>query len=135
MTRRHEIRVYFEDTDFSGRVYHGAFVRFLERGRTEALRSGGIDHRTLERREPPLWFTLRGLSMTFHGPAFIDDLLVVETTPAEGGRASLLLGQRILRQDTPIVTARVELCLIDREGRPRRPPDDIRTAIGPPPTC
>lgn len=128
---RFPVRVYFEDTDFSGRVYHGAFVRFLERGRTEALRAGGIDHRALERRDPPLFFTLRGLAMTFHGPAFIDDLLEVETVPAEGGRAALLLDQRVLREEVPIVTARVELCLIDREGRPRRPPADIRTALSP----
>jgi len=130
MIKRHEIRVYFEDTDFTGRVYHGAFVRFLERGRTEALRAGGIDHRALERRDPPLWFTLRSLSLTFQGPAFIDDLLVVETTPADGARASLLIDQRVLREDAPIVRAQVELCLVDRQGRPRRPPGDLRAAMG-----
>jgi len=131
MPHTHAVRVYFEDTDFTGRVYHGAFVRFLERGRTEALRDGGFDHATLARRDPPLWFTLRDLTLTFRGPAFIDDLLHVRTEPAAGGAASILLNQRIERDGAVIVTARVTLCLIDAGGRPRRPPDVIRAAFGP----
>lgn len=131
MTTTHEIRVYYEDTDFSGRVYHGALVRFLERGRTEALRSAGIDHRALERRDPPLWFTLRSIAVTFHAAAVIDDLLTVETTPADGSRAALVLDQRILRGETLVAAARVELCLVGRDGRPRRPPPDVRQAFAP----
>jgi len=133
MTFVHEIRVYFEDTDFTGRVYHGALIRFLERGRTEALRAAGIDHSALARRDPPLWFTLRNIAVTFHAAAVIDDVLLVETTPAdaEGARAAIVLDQRIVRGDATIATARVELCLIDDGGRPRRPPADVRAALSP----
>ena len=79
----HRIRVYFEDTAFTGRVYHGAFVHFLERGRTEFLRAGGVDHQVLAGREPALFFTLRRLDMQFSGPAFIDDMLEVVSWPGD----------------------------------------------------
>jgi acyl-CoA thioester hydrolase len=129
MTMNFSVRVYFEDTDFSGRVYHGAFVRFLERGRTELLRERAIDHRALAERDPPLFFTLRALRMTFHGPALIDDLLVVTTAPGESSRASIDLAQSIRRGSTVIVRAEVQLCLIDAEGRPQRPPREVRAVF------
>jgi acyl-CoA thioester hydrolase len=132
MTFRFDVRVYFEDTDFSGRVYHGAFVRFLERGRTEMLRAAGLDHRALALRDPPLYFTLRGLRLSFRGPAFIDDLLTVVTAPARASRAALVLPQAIARGSETIVEGEVELCLIDPGGRPRRLPPDIRTALAAP---
>lgn len=128
---QHPVRVYFEDTDFSGRVYHGAFVRFLERGRTEFLRQSGIDHSELAGGTPPLFFTLRGMTLAFAGPAFIDDLLTVETQPTGGGRAVFTMAQRILRGDRAIVTANVELCLIDPAGRPSRPPAALAAKLKP----
>jgi acyl-CoA thioester hydrolase len=131
MTSTHAVRVYFEDTDFTGRVYHGAFVRFLERGRTELLRQGGIDHAALEAREPPVYFTVRTMRLAFKGPAVIDDVLSVETRPVDRGRAILAVEQRILRGGRPIVTADVELCLIDPQGRPVRPPADVSAALVP----
>jgi acyl-CoA thioester hydrolase len=131
MTATHEIRVYFEDTDFTGRVYHGAFVRFLERGRTEMLRAAGFDHSALMAREKPVYFTIRGLEIAFRGPAVIDDLLTVVSSPAESGRATLVVDQAITRASETLVTARVELCFIDGAGRPVRPPQDIRAALVP----
>lgn len=121
---RTEIRVYFEDTDFTGRVYHGAFVRYLERARTECLRARGVDHRQLASGKRPVFFTIRGLDMRFHGPAQIDDLLVVESEPG-GSRAILTFRQRVLREDQLIVSADVELCMIDGAGRPVRPPPEV----------
>jgi len=129
MTTRTEIRVYFEDTDFSGRVYHGAFVRFLERGRTECLRALGINHHMLASGARPIYFTIRGMSLKFHGPALIDDLLVVESEPG-GARATMRFNQRILREGRPIVSAEVELCMIDAAGRPVRPPAEIVKLMG-----
>ena len=128
---RHPVRVYFEDTDFSGRVYHGAFVRFLERGRTEFLRESGVDHTALAQGTPPLFFTLRAMHLGFAGPAFIDDLLTVETEPTGAGRAVFTMAQRILRADRAIVTATVELCLIDATGRPSRPPAAVAARLKP----
>ena len=121
----HEIRVYFEDTDFTGRVYHGAFVHFLERGRTEFLRAAGVDHQRLARGTPSLFFTLRRLDMSFSGPAFIDDLLAVHSTPGDSGRALFRIEQSIVRNSTVLVRATVELCLIDESGRPARPPAEL----------
>lgn len=129
MTARFDVRVYFEDTDFSGRVYHGAFVRFLERGRTEMLRGSGIDHMALARREPPLFFTLRHLALTFRAPAFIDDLLTVETECAHERHAVFQLSQRVVREGIAIVEGRVELCLVHHDGRPARPPQAVRAAL------
>lgn len=122
--KRTDIRVYFEDTDFSGRVYHGAYVRFLERGRTECLRSLGVNHQMLASAARPLFFAIRKLALTFHGPAQIDDLLTVESEPG-GTRATIEFRQRILKGDAVIVDATVELCLIDAAGRPSRPPPEI----------
>lgn len=128
-----EVRVYFEDTDFSGRVYHGAFIRFLERGRTELLRASGLDHAALAAQEPPIYFTLRRIDVTFHGPAVIDDLLTVETTPLEAGRANFRLAQAVVCRGRRIVSAEAELCLIDPRGRPQRPSPAVRAALSPPP--
>lgn len=124
LTSRTEIRVYFEDTDFTGRVYHGAFVRFLERARTECLRARGVDHHNLANAPQPAFFTIRNLSLKFSGPAMIDDLLVVESESG-GQRAILTFHQRVLREGRVIVTADVELCMIDGAGRPVRPPPEI----------
>lgn len=126
-----EIRVYFEDTDFSGRVYHGAYIRFLERGRTEMLRAAGLDHRALAAQTPPIYFTLRRLDATFHGPAVIDDLLTIETSPVEAGRATFVLDQAVVRDGVRLVSAQAELCLIDAAGRPQRPSAEVRAALAP----
>lgn len=123
------VRVYFEDTDFTGRVYHGAYVRFLERGRTEHLRAAGIDHHALASAERPLFFTIRGMTLSFHGPALIDDLLTIESIPAMAGRATFRFGQKILRGTDLLVRAEVELCLIDAAGRPARPDAELLAAL------
>ena len=124
-----DIRVYFEDTDFTGRVYHGAFVRFLERGRTEWLRSLGINHLMLAAGDKPVYFTIRNMSLNFRGPALIDDLLTVESEP-RASRATMIFRQRVLKGDQLLVSAEVELCLIDAAGRPVRPPREIVALMG-----
>lgn len=129
-----DVRVYFEDTDFSGRVYHGAYIRFLERGRSELIRAAGLDHRALADQAKPVYFTLRRIDVSFHAPAVIDDLVRVETTPVASGRANFLLDQAIVRGDTRLVTARADLCLIDAAGRPQRPSPQVRAALAPPGT-
>lgn len=129
MIHRHAVRVYFEDTDFSGRVYHGAYIRFLERGRTEMLRVAGIDHRALAVADPAVYFTLRRIDVAFRGPAVIDDLLTVETAPVGPPRATVVLDQAVRRGEETLVTARAELCLIDASGRPRRPGPQIAAAF------
>lgn len=125
------VRVYFEDTDFTGVVFHGAFVNFLERGRSDFLRLSGIDHRSLAAPAAgePLFFALRALSLAFRAPARIDDVLLVETRLADVTGARVLMEQAILRGGAEAVRATAELCLVDGAGRPRRLPDALRSAF------
>ena len=120
------IRVYFEDTDFSGAVYHANYVKFCERGRTDCLRLMGIHHRDLhEGEDGSLVFVVRRMECDFLRPARIDDLLEVRTVCLETGGARLVLGQRITRHETLLFEARVTVALIGADGRPRRFPMNL----------
>ena len=82
------VRVYYEDTDFSGRVYHASYLRFLERGRTEWLRRRGFAHRDLAENSGVV-FAVRSLQIEYLAPAMMDDLLEVETSVAAVRGASI----------------------------------------------
>ena len=94
--QRHSIRVYYEDTDFSGFAQHVAYLRFFERGRTEFLRARGINQSALFA-EGRLNFVVRKMSIDYVKPARMDDELHVETAIARIGGASIEMAQRILR--------------------------------------
>lgn len=131
------VRIYFEDTDFSGVVYHGSYVRFFERGRTDFIRSLGIGHDALDKGEHSgdgegLAFTVRRMSLEFIRPARIDDVIEVITHAGELGGARIELKQEIRRGDEVLVTANVTVALINRLGQPRRLPDALRAALGQP---
>ena len=115
------VRVYYEDTDAGGIVYHAAYLRFAERARTEMLRELGFDHTSL-RRQHGILFAVRRCTVEFLKPARLDDLLEVETVPARQGGARLVLRQTVLLADRPIVQLEVELALLSPELRPRRLP-------------
>jgi acyl-CoA thioester hydrolase len=123
------VRVYYEDTDFSGRVYHASHLRFLERGRTEWLRRRGFSHRELAE-SSDLMFAVRSLQIEFLAPAMMDDLLEVETSVAAVRGASIGFKQRILRSDKELVTAKVLVASI-RDGRPARIPAELRRRLQP----
>jgi len=118
------VRVYYEDTDFSGRVYHASYLRFLERGRTEWLRRRGLGHRDLAE-SSGIVFAVRSLTIEFLSPAMMDDLLVVETRAGVARGASITFHQRIVRGAKDVVTAEVLAASI-RGGRPARIPADLR---------
>jgi acyl-CoA thioester hydrolase len=122
------IRVYYEDTDFSGAVYHANYLRFLERGRTEFLRVAGIDQSALHSGGAGLHFVVRRLTIDYRRPARMDDLLVVETRAAEIRGASLHLAQRVRRGDELIATAEVRVAAI-AGGKPARLPNRLRSAL------
>jgi acyl-CoA thioester hydrolase len=122
------LRIYYEDTDFSGAVYHASYLRFLERGRTEFLRGAGIDQSALHAGGEALHFAVRRLLIDYHRPARMDDVVVVETRAGAIRGASLHLAQRILREDEPIATAEVLVAAIVR-GKPARLPDRLRSAL------
>src|SRR5687768_8952370 len=105
------VRVYYEDTDFSGVVYHASYLRFMERGRTDYLRLLGVDHRALfdetEREAPGFAFVVRAMQIEFLKPARMDDVLEIVTAPQEIKGASMTLRQRVLRSDEILVEADV----------------------------
>ena len=123
------LRVYYEDTDFSGVVYHASYLRFLERGRTEFIRACGIDQQKLHR-ETGVYFVVRRMEIDWIKPALMDDELVVETAPATLRGASMILSQRILRGDEVLTAAEVVVAIL-KDGRPTRLPDSFRAAFGP----
>lgn len=124
------VRVYYEDTDFSGVVYHASYLRFLERGRTEFLRAHGIHHTALFDAEAgaPLAFAVRKMGIEFLRPACMDDELTIETRIAKIGGASIEMAQRILRDKEPLVVANVRIAAVVK-GRAQRLPQTILTKL------
>jgi acyl-CoA thioester hydrolase len=126
------VRVYYEDTDFSGIVYHASYLRFMERGRTNYLRLIGADHRALfeqtEQEAPGFAFVVRSMTIDFLKPARMDDVLDVVTTPAEVKGASVMLSQRVLRGDDLLVEANVQVAFVSG-GRARPIPKPLRAAM------
>ncbi len=118
-------RVYWEDTDASGLVYHASYIRFMERGRTELLRSLGLEQRQLLDGATPIYFVVRAMQLDFRKPAVLDDMLSVETRPVELGGASLTLDQRVMRGDEALATAMVKVVCVE-DGRARRMPPEVR---------
>ena len=117
-----DVRVYYEDTDFSGVVYHANFLKFAERGRSSFLRLAGVIHSDLLMHEPPLAFVVRSMNIEFVAPARIDDVLVVETifTTARGPR---LTAWQTIRCDGELLWhAEIQAACIDLDGKPRRMP-------------
>ncbi len=121
------IRIYWEDTDASGLVYHTSYIRFMERGRTELLRTLGLEQRPLLEGAAgaPIFFVVRAMDLEFLKPAAMDDLLSVETSVAGIGGASLTLVQRVLRGAETLVTATVRVVCVEA-GRAKRLPPDVR---------
>ncbi len=126
------VRVYYEDTDFSGAVYHAGYLRFLERGRTDYLRLLGVEQRRLaEGGGDRLGFVVRRMEIDFLKPARMDDLLEVVTEPATAEGARLVLRQRATRAGRTLVDARVTVAAVGAEGRPRRLPAELRQRLLP----
>jgi acyl-CoA thioester hydrolase len=129
-THRITVRVYYEDTDFSGVVYHARYLQFFERGRTEALRACGVSHSELLKRDEPIAFAVRRMTTEWIAPARIDDLLDVETRFIEVRGARMMLDQTIVRDGAMIARAEVEAAAMNLKGRPRRLPREIIAQFG-----
>ena len=126
------VRVYYEDTDFSGIVYHASYLRFMERGRTNYLRLIGADHRSLfeatEREAPGFAFVVRSMAIEFLKPARMDDILAVTTEPEQVKGASMTLRQKVMRQGEVLVEAHVRVAFVSG-GRARPIPKPLRIAM------
>lgn len=125
------VRVHYEDTDFSGVVYHANYLKFAERGRSNFLRLAGITHTQLLAHEPQLAFVVGHMDMDFLATAKIDETLLVETVFTDLRGARLLAEQRISRDGLSLWQARVVAACVDLEGRPRRMPVEIAEKLQP----
>jgi acyl-CoA thioester hydrolase len=125
------IRVYFEDTDFAGHVYHANYLKFCERGRTDFIRLLGIEHQRLANPEAaePAVFVVRRIEIDYLKPSRLDDVLEVITRCAEIGGASLTLDQEVRRGDAVIARAKVIVVLVGATGKPQRIGRLIRGAL------
>jgi len=126
------VRVYYEDTDFTGIVYHANYLRYMERGRTNHLRLLGADHRALfeetAKEAPGYAFVVRSMKIEYLKPARMDDVLDVITEPEEVKGASITLRQRVMRGEEPLVEAHVRVAFIS-DGRARPIPKPLRAAM------
>jgi acyl-CoA thioester hydrolase len=126
------VRVYYEDTDFTGIVYHANYLRYMERGRTNYLRLLGADHRALfeetEEEAPGFAFVVRTMNIDFLKPARMDDVLEVHTEPQEVRGASISVRQRIVRGEDVLIDALVRVAFVSG-GRARPIPKPLRVAM------
>lgn len=128
MSHLFQCRVYYEDTDLAGIVYYANYLRFIERARTEYVRSLGVDQVQL-RDEAGLVFAVRRLEAEYLAPARFDDLLVVETEPEALTGARVVLRQQVRRAEVVLFDARVTLVALTTGGGPSRIPHALREAL------
>lgn len=119
-----DLRVYYEDTDFSARVYHASYLRFLERARTELLREVGIHQGALHQAQEPYFFVVRRMDIEWLKPALMDDWLRVETRVAAQRGPLLTLAQKISRDQEVLLTAEVLVVSI-KDNKPARLPEAL----------
>jgi acyl-CoA thioester hydrolase len=127
-----QVRVYYEDTDFSGAVYHASYLRFMERGRTNFLRLLGADQRALfeatAREAPGFAFVVRAMQIEFQKPARMDDVLEVITETEEVRGASITLHQEVVRDGEVLIDAHVKVAFVSG-GRARPIPEPLRALM------
>lgn len=122
------LRVYYEDVDLAGIVYYANYLRFIERGRTEALLAAGVDQARI-RAGTGIVFAVRRVEIDYLRPARFQDELVVTTALADMGGSRVELDQEVRRNGDVLARARVTIVAIDAEGRPTRLPAELREAM------
>jgi acyl-CoA thioester hydrolase len=125
------VRVYYEDTDFTGLVYHANYVRYFERGRSDFLRLVGIGHAQLLDHDQPMAFVIAEMALTFVKPARIDDALMVRTRYQRIKGPRLIISQSVERGADVLCRAEVVAVCIHLDGRPRRPGRALVEAVTP----
>ena len=124
-----DIRVYYEDTDLAGIVYYANYLKFIERARTEWVRTLGVDQARLKA-EQGIVFAVRRVVADYLSPARFDDLLTVQTEPIDSTAVRLRLKQSVLRGDIVLFCAEVTLVALTESGKPARLPADVRRIMG-----
>jgi len=125
------VRIYYEDTDLSGVVYHANYLRYMERGRSEFFRDAGVTKLAMLEDETPAAWTIRKIEIEYIKPARLDDLLEVRTlcTGMSGARVQIV--QKIYLNDMLLTDAKVEACVMSLAGKPLRLPPAIRERLSP----
>lgn len=118
------IRIYWENTDASGRVYHTQYMQFAERGRTEYLRTLGFNQTTILQ-DAGVYFVVKSLTVDFMGYAELDDEITVATTVSELKGAKMGFEQNIIKHAVPIVHLMVTVAVVGKNGTPKRIPKYI----------
>jgi len=124
------IRIYYEDTDAAGIVYHANYIKFAERCRTEWLRSLGYDHGSILK-EFGIYFVIKHLTIDYKAPALLDNYLSVHTHLETMGHTSLTIHQDIFRDETLIADLKVVIVTVNLEGQPQRIPPQLRQIFSP----
>jgi len=122
------VRVYYEDTDLSGIVYHANYLKWFERARSDMLRLLGVDQRAAADAGEG-FYTVADLAIRYAAPARLDDAVVIESHATTIGAASVTLAQRALRAETLLAQATLRVGFIGPDGRPRRQPAAWRAAF------
>jgi len=120
---RFPVRVYFEDTDLSGVVYHANYLRYMERARSDMLRQLGIDQRAAQDAGEGV-YAVTDIALRYRAPARLDDDLTVRSHLTQLGAARCVIAQSVWRDDTELTQGSVTVAFLDSTGRPRRQPAD-----------
>lgn len=120
-----KVRIYYEDTDFTGMVYHANYLRFFERGRSEFLRDAGVSHQSLLSRPDPAAFTLTNVNVDYKQAARIDDELMIRSRYVGAKGVRILFQQTALRGETIVAEADITAVMIHADGRARRPVPEV----------
>ena len=129
MDHMFDLRIYYEDTDLAGIVYYANYLKFIERARTEWVRSVGVDQVRL-RDEAGVVFAVRRLEADYNAPAKFDDLVQVRTRLIKATGARIVLSQDVERDGTLLFGATVTLVALTLDGKPARLPADVRQSLG-----
>lgn len=120
-----QVRVYYEDTDFTGMVYHANYLRFFERGRSNHLRDAGISHQSLLNRPDPAAFTLTRVEVDYRKAARVEDVLRIRTRYMGTKGARIFFSQAAIRGEELVASAEITAVQIHADGRPRRPIPEV----------
>ncbi|MEL6583781.1 MAG: tol-pal system-associated acyl-CoA thioesterase [Pseudomonadota bacterium] len=121
-------RVYYEDTDMGGVVYYANYLKFLERGRSDAVRAAGMEQLKMRDEEDTI-FVVRRVEADYLKPARFDDILTIETGITDVKGASFVMPQRVLRGEEVLLTARITAAVMSLSGRPKRLPAEMRASF------
>lgn len=127
MTHKARYRVHYEDTDMAGVVYYANYLKFIERGRSEALREAGVDQRTM--RDKGVVFVVKSLKADYHAPGRYDDMLTVHTDLIKVKGASAMLAQSVTCDGLKLFEAEVRIACMSMVGKPMRLPEIASKAL------